>query len=432
MAARVAKRWIPSGKEIKPEDTYPTKDNLADWFIHMKYDNINYDFIMNTFGSFGDDVLAHTYDLLEVPPKSFTFKDYNGKEKSNTNTFVTTLGIWIYNKALNEFGLSKLFNGYINENLNKKKYKNKVEDAIACAVIEDEITTKQVEDFENFMQWIMPFEDILSPNHTEKQLVCARVIEKRKKELLKKYQKEISEGNLVVTQKIVDELLDLAKDYLADDPYLDTIESQAGGDFNNNFRNMYVMRGAVANEDPTAKQKYNVVTSNLIDGIKPNEYSTMAGAGVGGAYSRSKKTADGGYEEKLFVYAYQYLTLDPPGSDCGTKRHITVNLTEDNIKAYMYSNIIKPNGDLEMLTSKNKDKYIGKKVNFRFSSMCESKTGICDKCAGALLRMSGDNIGMVLSQIPDKLKLIAMKAFHDGTIKTTKFDAQKAFYPFDD
>jgi hypothetical protein len=143
MAARVAKRWVPSGKEIKPEDIYPTKDNLADWFIHMKYDNINYDFIMNTFGSFGDSVLAHTYDLLEVPPKSFTFKDYNGKEKSNTNTFVTTLGIWIYNKALNEFGLSKLFNGYINENLNKKKYKNKVENTIACAVIEDEITTNK-------------------------------------------------------------------------------------------------------------------------------------------------------------------------------------------------------------------------------------------------------------------------------------------------
>jgi hypothetical protein len=220
---------------------------------------------------------------------------------------------------------------------------------------------------------------------------------------------------------------------MGDDPSMDTIYSEAVGDFDNNFKNIFVMKGAVRDPDPNAKKKYSAVLGNYIDGIPAEEYSLVAGGAAYGAYSRSKKTEVGGYYEKLFVAAFQHLKLDPPGSDCGTTNHIEVNLTEDNIDDYMYSYIIQPNGSLELLDTSTRSKYINKKVKFRFSSMCKSKTGICNKCAGELFyKINNPKIGPVLSNIPDRLKLSSMKMFHNATVQIAQMPVYSAFYPFED
>ena len=136
------------------------------------------------------------------------------------------------------------------------------------------------------------------------------------------------------------------------------------------------------------------------------------------------------YLEKLFVSAFQHIKLDPKGSDCHTEKYITVTFNEDNIVDYMYSYIIKSNGSLELLNSDNYKNYIGKTVKMRFSSLCRSKTGICNMCAGELLYISVANIGMVLSQVPSTLKTKSMGSFHNSTIHTSLMDPMQAFYPF--
>lgn len=428
MATRKSKLWIPKGIEVKKEDKI-TNSNFADFIINITKEDINYDLIMSIFGTFAGSSLANTYDLIEIPINKFSYIDYNGKKKYNTNKFTTCVGIYIFNKLLSSFNFSKFFDGYINKTIDSKEYKN-IKQILSYALIEDDITVEDLKQWENTMQWFMPFEDILSPNHTEKLITCTKIINKKKEELLKKYKKEIDEGNIAIVENIEKELLDYAKEYLGDDPAMDTILSGAGGSFGNNFKNLYVMKGAIKNPDPNAKKKYDIVTSNYIDGVSADEYSIIAGSGAAGAYSRGKRTETGGYWEKLFVSAYQHLKIGPKGSDCGTLRHIVVEFNEKNIKDYMYSYVIKPNGSLELLDSKTYKKYIGKTVKLRFSSMCEYENGFCNKCAGELLYIGVENIGMVLSQIPSTLKIRCMKAFHDSTIKTTTFDAIKAFYPF--
>jgi hypothetical protein len=105
-------------------------------------------------------------------------------------------------------------------------------------------------------------------------ITCTKAIGKKKEELLKKYKKEIEAGDPVITEKIEKELLEFAKEYIGDDPSMDTILSGAGGDFNNKFKNMFVMKGAIADPDPNAKQKYRIVTGNYIDGIPAEEYGS--------------------------------------------------------------------------------------------------------------------------------------------------------------
>ena len=95
----------------------------------------------------------------------------------------------------------------------------------------------------------------------------------------------------------------------------------------------------------------------------------------------------------------------------------------------MYSYMI-IGSSLILLTPKNYKNYIGKKVKLRFSSMCKSETGICNMCAGELLYVSVENIGMAISQIPSTLKTKCMSSIHNSVIKASTIDPMEAFYPF--
>ena len=434
---RKSKLWQLAGPiSISKDDIESaniTKENLVSYVFSVNKDQIIYKSIMSLFGDFGGKSLCKPYDLLEVPVGMFTYftDKEKTKKKSNTNKFVTTVGVYLFNVYLRDFNLSRLFGGYINESINKKVYK-KIEQTLSYGLLEDDIDTQTLKEFEDTIQWFMPFETVLAPNHTEKMITCTKAIGKKKEELIKQYKKEIEAGDPVIAEKIEKELLKFATEYIGDDPSMDTILSGGGGDFDNNFKNLFVMKGAIADPDPNAKQKYKIVTGNYLDGIPAEEYSIVAGAGVHGAYARGKKTEVGGYFEKLFVAAYQNLGLDPKGSDCGTKGYIKVSLDDNNIKDYMYCYVIGNNGNLTLITSKNKDQFVGKTVKMRFASMCQSKTGICNKCAGELFYLLDDmRVGINLAQIPDTLKLRSMKGFHNSIIQTQKMDVEKAFFPWD-
>ena len=124
----------------------------------------------------------------------------------------------------------------------------------------------------------------------------------------------------------------------------------------------------------------------------------------------------------------QHLTLLEPGSDCGTKRYIEVELTPSNYEEYMYSYVIE-GGKLIELTSDVIDKYIGKKIKIRYASMCEAKGGkFCNKCAGNLwYRLGIKNVGLIVTQVPSKEKLIAMKSFHDSQVKMSDMNIAEVF-----
>lgn len=406
MSSRKSKR-ITSPKDIE-------------YLVNIKEKDITTSFIMDTFGEFETGQRFRPYDIIEIPANS-----YGPEGKKNKKPFVTTVGIWIFNKYFIEEDLFDMFK-YINKTIDKKMY-GKLNNEISVAVLEDRLPLETMKRFNMKTQKCMPYISILAPNYTDKMLTCTEVINKKKKELYKKYEEQIKKGDEIAASRMEKELLDFAIEYMGDDPSMDMFISGARGSIGNNFKNMFVMKGVIKDPDPNAKQKYNVAMSNYIDGISPDEYALFANSLAAGPYARAKKTENGGYREKLFLRAFQHLTLDPPGSDCGTKRYIEVILTESNINEWMYSYIIEGSKLVE-LTSQNKSKYIGKKVKVRFSALCESKTGICNKCMGNLYyRLDKTNVGTSLTQIPSVQKNIAMKSFHDSTQSLYDMDLEKIF-----
>ena len=184
MPSRTSNHWTANGNKITLEEidaAKPTKENLVDMIFAMNKDQISFRFIMNAFGEFGDKTLANPYDLLTVPAHTFSYYTDIEKTKfvSNSSSFVTTLGIYILNIYLRDFNFSRLFKeGYVQRNINKKNF-GYIEETLSYALIEDKITTKEMKEWEDTLQWFMPFESVLSPNHTEKMITCTKMINKK-------------------------------------------------------------------------------------------------------------------------------------------------------------------------------------------------------------------------------------------------------------
>lgn len=403
-------RYIKDKKEI-------------DYFLSLKQEDITKTFIMENFGEFDGKVKYNPWDLIDIPVDGYGNDDYH-----NDKPFTTTVGEWVWNKYFIEKDLIHVF-GYVVGEITKGKMGD-LNSKLSYARLEGDITLAQFKSFLMKTQQFMPYITILSPNQSSNLVRLAKIVEPKKKELFKKYDKQLKAGDFTVAETIEKELLAYVKEVLKDDDVWDIIDSGARISFGNHIKNMYVMKGAM--RDPITG-KYSVAESCYAEGISKEEYKLLCNSLSGGPYSRARKTADGGYWEKLIVSAYQHVQIGKKGSDCKTKRTLEVDFSKENIKDFIYSYIVEGDKLIE-ITSKNMDKYKGKKVKIRFSSLCESKKGYCSKCMGNLLyRLNEDNetgvenIGMTLSIVASTLKNIAMKAFHDSTISTFTIHPESYF-----
>ena len=144
---RVSKNW-----EINPRinitefdiDTL-SEDNLINQLLVLKQENVSYSLMMILFGSYNGKKLCSQYDTFTVPVGGFSFLNENGKEVSNTNTFVTTIGIWLFNIFfLKGFNFSFLFGGYYNNNIDNKLFGD-INQTLVYALAEDKIGEKNNE-----------------------------------------------------------------------------------------------------------------------------------------------------------------------------------------------------------------------------------------------------------------------------------------------
>lgn len=372
--------------------------------------------IMDWFADFGNGPKFNTYDTIDIP------KGYYGSSKKNKNKFTTTVGLWVFNKSFIE-PFSHIV-GYINEPVTSGVYDD-INTQLSYALLEEKITLDQLKDFITQSQIIMSCASAICPSHTMDMLLLTTKAEKKKKELEKQYKEELNNKDLSAVKKIEDALVAYAKEELKDSESVDMYNSGARGSWGNNFKNMYLVKGSIRKTDGS----YDYVSSSYIEGLNPEDFAKTNDSAVGGPYSRSQKTRYGGYNEKLFTRATQHIRIIP-NTDCGTKRTIKVTLTKKNIKNWMYSYYIKSNGNVEEITSDNKDSLVGKTVNMRYSSLCErSKDGcMCEKCCGTLFRRSGiANAGLTSMVMMSAVKNKAMSSFHDSTLSLVEINPDEVF-----
>ena len=369
------------------------------YLLSLKPEDLTFSKLIELFG----DKLPPDGNISKVKRSKFETTDQLTLKPSEyfvTEVTETTVGRFIYNKYLVERMELQHVLGYVNVPITDS-YNGKLESILSQALLEDKITIQQLKDFIMQSQIYMSCTSALAPSHTMVLLLISDKIEKKKKQLIKeKYGDAIKNKDIKAMDALDKELLDYAKELLKDDPSADMFNSGARSSWGNNFKNMYVSRGTVKLTDDS----YDIITSSYMSGLSKEDLVKANDAAVGGPYSRAVKTKEGGYREKQILYGLQHVKVLKPGSDCGTNRTINVTLTKKNIKNWMYS-FVKQGSNLVEITSDNKDKFIGKTVKMRYFSLCESKNGICEKCAGTLFNRLGiTNVGLASDIFGSRLK----------------------------
>ena len=261
--------------------------------LSLTENDITMSLIMDLFGDFNKYQAFNPYDIITIPAGRYGGELPNGKPKFNKEPFTTTVGRLIFNKYFVECEPELLdLIGFVNDNVGKKSY-GKLFDMLGYAILEGKISMETYKRFCVRTQKFMPYVSILAPNHSDNMLTITKKINARKAELIAANQEAFDKGDVIVVDQVSKELLEYARELMKDDPAMDMFLSGAGGSFENNFKNMFIMRGSV--QDPDPRKSYNIITSNYIDGVSREEYSKLANTLAAGPYSRSKKTELGGY-----------------------------------------------------------------------------------------------------------------------------------------
>lgn len=392
------------------------KPEYKQMLLKMKPEDITATFI-HTY--LIDTAVKENGKVTIVPSKMKTSDKFDllPSEYFNKTKVTTNVGLFIYNKFIVEESFQEVL-GYIDTPINSKKLAE-IESKLSKALLNDIITPEQMAIYLNKNQWLtMQFNSAFASSFTMNTIKPIPEVVARKEKLFKENKEKIDNGDVITSVKIENELLDMAKEKLKNDPGMNLYESGARGKFGNNYKNMTIMKGSVFNP---ATGKYDILPTNFVDGIDKKDIHVYGNSVVTGSYPKAVGTQTSGYSAKQLTAAFQGVVLDKPGSDCGTKGYLEILLTESLKKDMTYRYVIDKN-KLVLLDETNINNYVGKKIKLRSPMYCIGDK-ICSKCAGMMYEKLGiTNIGLTTSKAATSLLQMGMKNFHDSTASINKID----------
>jgi hypothetical protein len=338
----------------------------------------------------------------------------------NSEVIQTTVGRYVYNLLVLMPSIIKQI-GYVNYPLTKGAIE-KLESEISSLLLTDKITVQDMIDYIDKSQWLGYMLTLfLSSTIDLKLLEPLPEMNKLKKELSKKYEKEIKKNDPVTSTVIENQLVKLAQEKLKDESSYELYASGAAKNLSS-FKNMAIMRGAILDND--SEGKFTVTTDNFMDGISKENYYYFADIAVQASYGRAIETQQGGYIAKQLSAAFQTVTLGPKNSDCGTKKTIKIELNNSNSKEFMYR-FVSSGGKLVCLEPSTMKEYIGKTVDLRTPMFCLNDK-LCNKCIGDLFyRLGIENVGITANRIGNAIMGLSLKKFHDLSIRYKRFEINK-------
>lgn len=361
--------------------------------------------------------LFYADDLITIGPDEYPDVAPNS---------LTTVGLYIFNSyLLREHDIFP----YINKPVTGKVV-GSIYSAFSKAIMSGDLEQTKFFRFTDKFHWLCggPMAHVFTTSMSEEILALPPEAKKLKKQRLEENADAIKYGDPIVSSSIEKEVCAKAYEELHDKetPGFILFDSGCGVSFDNNYKTMFVMKGAVQDNTGEYDSGYKVITSDYDNGITREDMPKIADSLITSAYSKGQSTQDGGYSAKKYISRFQNITVDKRGSDCGTTETIKVTLTESNSAKYIYRYIVE-NKKLILLDDDTMKKYIGKTVNMRAPIHCKCKgSKYCNMCFGEIPYIIGTrNVGLQFNIAPGNILNADMKKFHDITIKTYELSIEK-------
>lgn len=347
----------------------------------------------------------HVDDMIIIGPEQSPFV----KENSST-----TCGIYLFNKFILE--PLKIF-GYVNKPFGKKEL-DALEDGISDGLMQKDLTTEQVAEFIDRLQFLLggPLAHLINPSINPDIMTLPPQAAALKKKLLAENKAGIEANDPQTSSKIEKEVTKVAMDWMNErnDPSLSFFKSGAIDPYNN-YRTMFVMKGAVKDNTGESPTGYKIVTSEYDNGITKEDMPKIADTVVTSSYNSGVATQDSGYMGKKYNTILQRVKLLERGSDCKTPDTFQTVITNRHLYRY-----IMENGKPVCLTPEVIDKYKGKVCKLRSPLHCHAKDPYyCNICMGDRLYDIGvHNVGLTVSILSGATLNAALKTKHNVTVGT--------------
>lgn len=347
----------------------------------------------------------HVDDMIIIGPEQSPFV----KENSST-----TCGIYLFNKFILE--PLKIF-GYVNKPFGKKEL-DALEDGISDGLMQKDLTTEQVAEFIDRLQFLLggPLAHLINPSINPDIMTLPPQAAALKKKLLAENKAGIEANDPQISSKIEKEVTKVAMDWMNErnDPSLSFFKSGAIDPYNN-YRTMFVMKGAVKDNTGESPTGYKIVTSEYDNGITKEDMPKIADTVVTSSYNSGVATQDSGYMGKKYNTILQRVKLLERGSDCKTPDTFQTVITNRHLYRY-----IMENGKPVCLTPEVIDKYKGKVCKLRSPLHCHAKDPYyCNICMGDRLYDIGvHNVGLTVSILSGATLNAALKTKHNVTVGT--------------
>lgn len=347
----------------------------------------------------------HVDDMIIIGPEQSPFV----KENSST-----TCGIYLFNKFILE--PLKIF-GYVNKPFGSKEL-GALEDGISDGLMQKDLTTEQVAEFIDRLQFLLggPLAHLINPSINPDIITLPPQAAALKKKLLAENKAGIEANDPQTSSKIEKEVTKVAMDWMNErnDPSLSFFKSGAIDPYNN-YRTMFVMKGAVKDNTGESPTGYKIVTSEYDNGITKEDMPKIADTVVTSSYNSGVATQDSGYMGKKYNTILQRVKLLERGSDCKTPDTFQTVITNRHLYRY-----IMENGKPVCLTPEVIDKYKGKVCKLRSPLHCHAKDPYyCNICMGDRLYDIGvHNVGLTVSILSGATLNAALKTKHNVTVGT--------------
>lgn len=275
-----------------------------------------------------------------------------------------------------------------------------------------EEAVEQLQTYENNLFFLGQYTEMCVPTYSRKSFSTDPRLKAYRTQLLKEAGPNASDPRVLM--EIENKLIQMDKDYLKGDSSMRFYTPIAKKAFGIARKRMFGTGGVVEAFERTGGD-YEFIERSLSEGWDKEKISTMGNEIRRGSFNRGHQTALGGAQTKYMTRVFQdFRVID---GDCGTKRGLLVDLIQHPILKDLVGQEILVDNHWVVLTKELLSRYENaKKITVRSPMYCKSQEGICEHCAGSMLRLCDARAFNAMSmEISSTFLTASLKAMHGTT-----------------
>lgn len=340
---------------------------------------------------------------------------YNANMSNIPSSVDTTVGKAILNYVLLEHNFGSTI-----EYMNEPTTIDAIEKVVCDNLKRDKIKVQQYTDFVDACSMLQSLSRITTISATPKTMTPPPGLDKFKKDLKDKYDKEYGKNWVKDELKVIEfgnELKAFDAKYMEDDP---TNGKLTSGKVKNNARaKMYLTFGNDAGFSDVGGDS-EVVFNSLLEGYpkQKEQLAALFNSSRAGSFARGNETQYGGVVAKCLLRATNNATIEE--GDCGSKLYREILVTKDNAASLEGRYMLQGNKPVRIDNPKS---FIGKTISIRSPLYCKlSNRTYCSTCCGDQLKDYRKGITALVTNISAVVLAQSMKKMHNAQKELVSVD----------